>query len=77
MDLAGKQVDAGQQADRAVALIFMIAREGRVQAGLGWEPGSPVQELLQLARTAVAATVNWEAIGGTPDTSLTSSNRCS
>ena len=35
MDLAGKQVDAGQQADRAVALIFMIAREGRVQAGLG------------------------------------------
>jgi hypothetical protein len=35
MDLAGKQVDAGQQADCAVALIFMIAREGRVQAGLG------------------------------------------
>src|SRR5450631_506479 len=35
MDLAGKQVDAGKQADCAVALIFMIAREGRVQAGLG------------------------------------------
>ena len=35
MDLAGKQVDAGQQADCAVALIFMIARERRVQAGLG------------------------------------------
>jgi hypothetical protein len=32
---AGEQVDAGQQADRAVALIFMIAREGRVRAGLG------------------------------------------
>ena len=46
---AGEQVDAGQQADRAVALIFMIAREGRVRAGLGrqiravvaiaWMPG--------------------------------------
>ena len=35
MDLAGKQVDAGQQADCAVALICMIAREGRVQAGDG------------------------------------------
>jgi hypothetical protein len=35
MDLAGDEVDAGQQADCAVALIFMIAREGRVQAGLG------------------------------------------
>lgn len=34
-DLAGEQVDARQQADRAVALIFMIAREGRVRAGLG------------------------------------------
>ncbi len=32
---AGEQVDAGQQADRAVAFIFMIAREGRVRAGLG------------------------------------------
>jgi hypothetical protein len=32
---AGEQVDAGQQADRAEALIFMIAREGRVLAGLG------------------------------------------
>ena len=46
---AGEQVDARQQADRAVALIFMIAREGRVRAGLGrqiravaaiaWMPG--------------------------------------
>ena len=49
MDLAGEQINAGQQADRAVALIFMIAREGRVRAGLGrqiravaaiaWMPG--------------------------------------
>jgi hypothetical protein len=30
---AGEQVDGGQQADRALALIFMIAREGRGRAG--------------------------------------------
>src|SRR5271168_1423846 len=35
MDLAGDEVDAGQQADRAVALIFMLPCEGRVDAGLG------------------------------------------
>lgn len=35
VNLAGEQVDAGQQADRAVALVFMIARKGRVHAGLG------------------------------------------
>src|SRR5271155_6006790 len=35
MDLAGDEVDAGQQADRAIALIFMLACEGRVDAGLG------------------------------------------
>ena len=39
---AGKQVDAGQQADRAVAFIFMIAREGRVRAGLGGRSGAVV-----------------------------------
>src|SRR5277367_2396081 len=35
MDLAGDEVDAGQQADRAVALIFMLTCEGRMDAGLG------------------------------------------
>ena len=30
-----RQVDAGQQADRPVALILMIAREGRLRTGLG------------------------------------------
>ena len=35
MDLAGKQVDPGQQTDRAVALIFVVAREGRVLPGSG------------------------------------------
>ena len=35
VNLAGEQVNAGQQADRAVALVFMIARKGRMHAGLG------------------------------------------
>ena len=32
LDLAGDEVDAGQQADRAVALIFMHTCEGRMGA---------------------------------------------
>ena len=35
MNLAGEKIDAGQQADRAVTLVFMIAAEGRVCAGFG------------------------------------------
>ena len=35
VNLTGEQIDAGQQADRAVTLVFMIAREGRMGAGLG------------------------------------------
>jgi hypothetical protein len=35
MDLAGDEVDAGQQADGAVALVFMLPCEGRMDAGLG------------------------------------------
>src|SRR5258707_15309596 len=35
MDLAGDEVDAGQQADCAMALIFMLTCEGRMYAGLG------------------------------------------
>jgi hypothetical protein len=34
VNLAGQQVDTGQQADRTVALVFMIARERRMHAGL-------------------------------------------
>src|SRR5258706_1956115 len=40
MDLAGDEIDAGQQADRAVALIFVLACEGRMHAGLGRQVGS-------------------------------------
>ena len=35
VNLAGEQIDAGQQADRAVTFVFMIAGEGRVSARLG------------------------------------------
>ena len=35
MHLAGQQIDPGQQAERAMAFVFMIAREGRMDAGLG------------------------------------------
>ena len=35
VDLAGEQIDAGQQADRAVALVLVVAPEGRMPAGLG------------------------------------------
>jgi hypothetical protein len=34
MNLTGQQIDASQQTDGAVALIFMIAREGRLDARL-------------------------------------------
>jgi hypothetical protein len=34
MDLAGDEVDAGQQAGSAVALVFMLPCEGRMDAGL-------------------------------------------
>ena len=35
VNLAGQQIDAGQQADRAATLVFIIARDGRMGAGLG------------------------------------------
>ena len=39
MNLAGQQVDTGQQADRAVALVFVVAREGRMNCGSGGKSG--------------------------------------
>jgi hypothetical protein len=39
VNLAGDKVDAGQQGDRAVALVFMVAGEGRMNAGLGRQIG--------------------------------------
>src|SRR6267142_550 len=35
VNLTGEQINAGQQTDRAVALVFVIARKSRVYAGLG------------------------------------------
>jgi hypothetical protein len=39
VNLAGDKVDAGQQGDCAVALVFMVAGEGRMNAGLGRQIG--------------------------------------
>jgi hypothetical protein len=39
VNLAGNKVDAGQQADRAVALVFMVAGEGRMNTGFGRQIG--------------------------------------
>lgn len=35
VDLSGKQIDPGQQAERAMAFVLMIPRKGGVDAGLG------------------------------------------
>src|ERR1700674_103082 len=37
VNLAGQQVDTGQQADRAVALVFVVAREGCMNVRFGWQ----------------------------------------
>src|SRR5258708_242293 len=39
VDLPGKQVDSGQQAERAMAFVLMIPRKGGVGAGLGRQIG--------------------------------------
>jgi hypothetical protein len=46
MNLTGKQIDAGQQTGGAVALIFMIAREGRLHAGLRRQVRGDVRDRL-------------------------------
>jgi hypothetical protein len=37
VDMAGDEIDSGQQADRAMALVLVIARQGHMSAGLGWQ----------------------------------------
>lgn len=39
VDLAGEQINPGQQAERAVAFVFMVARKAGVDARLGWQIG--------------------------------------
>src|SRR5215469_9821679 len=39
MDVPGQQIDAGQQSDGAMALVFMIAGKRRMHAGLGRQVG--------------------------------------
>ena len=40
MDFAGQQIDTSQQTERAMALVFMIPGEGRMDAGCGRQIGS-------------------------------------
>ncbi len=42
VNLAGDKVDAGQQGDRAIAFVFMVACEGRMNAGFGGRSGDVV-----------------------------------
>ena len=37
VDLAGEQINPRQQAERAMAFVFMVARKGGVDARLGWQ----------------------------------------
>jgi hypothetical protein len=46
MDIAGDAVDASQQPDRAVALIFVLTCEGRVRAGHGRQARSDACDCL-------------------------------
>jgi hypothetical protein len=46
MHAAGEQVDASQQAQRAVALVFVVAREGRVRPKLRRQVGRSVADRL-------------------------------
>src|ERR1700720_3063929 len=42
MDLAGEQINPGQQAQRALPFVLMITHKGRVDAGLGGKSGAVV-----------------------------------
>ena len=42
VDLAGEQIDAGQQADRSVALVLVVARKVACLPGSGARSGAVV-----------------------------------
>ena len=42
MNLPSEKINSGQQAERALALVLVIAREGRVGARHGWQSGAVV-----------------------------------
>ena len=46
MHLAGEQVDPGEQAQRAMALVFVVTREGRMRSGPRREVGCGVADRL-------------------------------
>jgi hypothetical protein len=41
VDIAGEQINPSQQAERAVAFVFMVARNGGVDARLGRQNPAP------------------------------------
>lgn len=47
MDMAGQEIDSGKQAQRAVAPLFVIAREGRMSAGFGRQVRRRLPDCLQ------------------------------
>jgi hypothetical protein len=55
VDLAGDEVDAGRQADRTMALIFMLTCEGRVDAGVVSEFGGRAIDVRQFEREAISS----------------------
>ena len=44
--LAGEQIDPSEQAQRAVALVFVIAREARMRSRPRWQVGCGVADCL-------------------------------
>ena len=55
VNLPGEQIDAGQQTDRAVALVLVIARDGRMPAGLGRQVRGRVGDRLDTGLLATAS----------------------
>src|SRR5258708_31973765 len=45
VDLPGEKINPGQQAERAMALVLVVAREGRVGARHGWRSEEHTSEL--------------------------------
>jgi hypothetical protein len=42
MNHPGEQINPGQETKRAMLLVLMITRKGRVNAGFGWQIGRKI-----------------------------------
>ena len=60
VNLAGQQVDSGQQAHRPMTLAFMVAREGRVNVRLGGKSGErrPIAWIAGFSSQEIIATAS-------------------